>query len=203
MNESPRATGAELTASDDEAKAFNKGKGRVLAAMIGSLIAAVAAFAWYLTQDQVEPYAELGKQINGLKTQYFDGFLVCALPGARLAELKNDAALREQFHGRGRAGARYGAHLRDRCAPPLRELATRLRALQPPAESAPLVSAMGAGATKMRVGVDGYAAHLDILTGAYDQAAAEPELEPLIRGWYEFRKAHADFNHLVREKLGR
>jgi hypothetical protein len=205
MSRSSRVGGAGLgddTALDD-AKAFNKGKGRTLAAMIAMLLVALAALAWYLSQDQGDPYGEVGKQVNGLKSQYFDGFLVCALPGTRLSELKSDADLRVQLHQRGRAGSRYAAHLRDKCSAPLRELGTRLRALLPPSEAAPAIKAMADAAANVNAGVDGFAGHLDALPGAYDEAAAEPETDGIVRGWYEFKKAHAEFNQLVRTKLGR
>lgn len=205
MNQSSDIGGAGLSdkAELDDAKAFNKGKGRTLAVMIAMLLVAVAALAWYLSQDQGDAYGEVGKQVNGLKSQYFDGFLVCALPGTRLTELKSDAELRSQLHQRGRAGSRYAAHLRDKCAAPLRELGTRLRALLPPTETAPQVKAMADAAAKISAGVDGFANHLDALPGAYDEAAAEPETDGIARGWYEFKKAHAEFNQLVRAKLGR
>lgn len=205
MNQSSGVGGAGLgdnTALDD-AKAFNKGKGRTLAVMIAMLLVAVAALAWYLSQDQGDAYGEVGKQVNGLKSQYFDGFLVCALPGTRPSDLKNDADLRSQLHQRGRAGARYAAHLRDKCMAPLRELGTQLRALLPPAETAPPVKAMAEATAKISAGVDGFASHLDALPAAYDEAAAEPETDGIVRGWYEFKKAHAEFNQLVRTKLGR
>jgi hypothetical protein len=210
MNESPDtrraglgASGADNTALDDEAKAFNQGKGRMLAAMIATLLAVVGGAGWYLAQDQPEPYGELGKQINGLRTQYFDGFLVCALPGKQVAEIKSDGELRDEFHSRAAAGARYATHLRGKCSTTLRELHTRLRALMPPAKAAPLVTAMADSARKMTAGVDTYAAHLESLPAAYDKAAAQPEIESLVRGWYEFRKSHGDFNRLIRQELGR
>lgn len=197
------STGVRESLAADDPAAFNKGKGRVLAAMVGALIAAVAAFGWYVAQGKESPYAALGKQVNGLRTQYFDGFLVCALPGKKASEIKNDGELRDELHGRGAAGARYAAHLRNACSAPLRELDIRLQALAPPAEATPALQGMAAGVTKMRVGTEAYIAHLEGLTGGYDRAAAEPELAPLVRGWYEFRKAHGEFNRLVKEQLGR
>lgn len=204
MSESPNVGGVGLgdTALED-AKAFNKGKGRVLAAMIASLVAAMVFMGWYLSQDQSDPYGELGKQVNGLKSQYFDGFWVCALPGQKVSELKNDADLRDALHQRGSAGERYATHLRGKCSASLRELSTRLRALPPSDEAAPFVKGMADAATKLSVGMESYAAHLDNLDGAYDRAAAEPELETPVRGWFEFRTAHVEFNRFVKDKLER
>jgi hypothetical protein len=92
MGETPKL--GEFDLSDrgalEDAKAFNKGKGRLLFVMIALLLLSVAAFGWYLVQDQPNPYGELGKQVNGLRGQYFDGFWTCALPGKQLAALKND-----------------------------------------------------------------------------------------------------------------
>jgi hypothetical protein len=196
--------GQNLGSADmDDAKAFNRGKGRVLAAMIASLVAAIAALAWYLMQNRENEYAELGKRVNGLRSQYFDGFLVCALPGSKVNELKSDAQLRDELHGRGGAGARYAGHLRNNCSPSLRELEVQLRALIAPESAKPLIQGMVDGTSKMRAGVEAYASHLEGLSEAYVREAAEPELEGLTRGWYEFRKAHVEFNKTAREQLGR
>lgn len=206
MSESPNFGSADLgdaAAAIEDAKAFNKGKGRLLAAMIALLVAALGGFAFYLIQDQPNPYAELGKQVNGLRSTEFDGFWTCALPGTKPADIKNNGALIEEIHNRGVAGARYATHLQSKCSPPLRELGTRLRALLPPDEAAPLVKAMADATTKIDVGVGAYAGHLQNLEGPYDRDAASSEIEGLARGWYDFRTAHAQLNKLVKAKLGR
>jgi hypothetical protein len=186
----------------EDAKAFNKGKGKMLAAMIAIVIAAVGGFAWYLLSEQPNPYSGLGKQVNGMKTKYFDGFLICALPGKLVGEIKSDTDLREELNVRAVAGARYGAHLR-KCAAPLRELSTNLRALLPPEDAAPLVKGMADGATKLDVGTEAFAGHLENLEGAYDAAQHANQADALVRGWYEFKKAHADLNKLLKSQLGR
>lgn len=204
MGESPELGGIGLgdTALED-AKAFNKGKGKLLFGMLTLMACAVGAFAWYLVQDQPNPYGELGRQVNGLRGAYFDQFWTCALPGTRPADLKSDADVREQLHQRATSGARYGTHLRNQCAGNLRELATRLRALLPPDDAAPKVQAMADAATKMDKGVSTYASHLESLEGGYSASNAESEQADLVRGWFEFRTAHAELNKLVKEKLGR
>ena len=151
MSDTPNFGSAGLgdaASAIEDAKAFNKGKGRLLAAMIAIVVAAFAAFAFYLVQDQPNPYAELGKQVNGLRAGGFDQFWTCALPKANPAEIKNNEDLVEELHGRGAAGARYGAHLQNKCAPPLRDLAMHLRALLPPSDAAPLLKAMADAVTK-------------------------------------------------------
>jgi len=185
----------------EDAKAFNKGKGRLLFAMLGCLLLAVLAFGWYLVQDQPNPYSELGKQVNGLRGQYFDGFWTCALPGKRLVELKSDADVRTELHMRAEARGRYGDHLVNKCRPLTIELMVRLRALIPPPEAQPFVKEMLAALTKMDEGTRSYAQHLQDLEGAYDDAAGESAQSGLVRGWYEFRKAHGGLNKLVRDQL--
>ena len=187
----------------EDAKAFNKGKGRLLFAMLGLLLLAVLAFGWYLVQDQPNPYSELGKQVNGLRGQHFDGFWTCALPGKRLVELKSDADLRAELHTRAEAGARYADHLRSKCRPQTSELIVRLRALLPPQEAQPFVQQMLAALVKMDAGTRGYAEYVEQLEGPYEAEAAEPTQSELVRGWYEFRKAHAGLNQLVRDQLQR
>jgi hypothetical protein len=191
------------SAALEDAKAFNKGKGKLLAGMLSILALAVGAFGWYLVQDQPNPYGELGRQVNGLRGSGFDQYWTCALPGTRPSELKSDADVRQNLHERGGAGSRYGNHLRQKCQPGLRELAARLRALLPPEDAAPKVKAMADAVTKMDVGTTRYATYLETLEGPYRTEGAESEQADLVRGWYEFRSAHADLNKLVKDKLGR
>jgi len=191
------ADGGEL----EEAKAFNKGKGRLLFGMLGLLLLAVLGFGWYLVQDQPNPYGELGKQVNGLRGQYFDGFWTCALPGKRLVELKSDADLRTELHTRAQAGARYADHLLNKCRPLTSELAVRLRALIPPPEAQPFVKEMLSALSKMDEGARDYAQYIQQLEAPYVSDAAEPTQSGMVRGWYEFRKAHGALNQLVRVHL--
>jgi hypothetical protein len=187
----------------EDAKAFNKGKGRLLFVMIAFVLLAVAGFAWYLVQDQPNPYGELGKQVNGLRGQYFDAFWTCALPGKQLAALKNDGELRAEIHLRAESAERYAQHLSNKCRPETSELITRLRALMPPDEARPLLQQMIEGLIKMDTGTRAFADYLQGLQGPYAAEEGEPALSGLVRGWYEFRKAHAELNQLVRTKLNR
>jgi hypothetical protein len=202
--ESPEMGGVGLSdGAYEDAKAFNKGKGKLLAGMLGIVAAAVGGFAWYLVQDQPNPYGELGKQVNGLRAQYFDGYVTCALPGTRPVELKSDADLRTALHERAASGARYGTHLRQKCVPSLRELGMRLRALLPPEDASPKVKAMADAVSKIEVGTSAYATYLEGLEGPYRSEDGESEQAQVVLGWYEFRKSHAEVNQLVKEKLGR
>jgi hypothetical protein len=187
----------------EDAKAFNKGKGSLLFVMLGLLALALVGFGWYLVQDQPNPYGELGKQINGLRGQYFDGFWTCALPGKRLSELKNDGDLRAELHTRGEALARYGQHLSSKCRSEAQELSVRLSALLPPDDARPLVKQMVDALHKMDDGTRAYADYLQSVEPPYKAEAADPAMLGLVRGWYEFRKAHAALNQLIRDKLGR
>lgn len=205
MGETPKL--GELDLSDrgalEDAKAFNKGKGRLLFVMIAFVLLAMATFAWYLIQDQPNPYGELGKQVNGLRGQYFDAFWTCALPGKQLGALKNDGDLREEIHQRAVSAERYAQHLSNKCRPETSELITRLRALMPPDEARPLLQQMIEGLIKMDGGTRAFAEYLQGVQGPYSAEEAEPNLSGLVRGWYEFRKAHAALNQLVRTKLNR
>lgn len=190
------------TSALEDAKAFNKGKGKLLFGMIALAVSALAAFGWYLVSEQPNPYSGLGRQVNGLRGEFFDGFWTCALPGALLSDIKSDADLRAELHQRGTAGTRYGQHLTEDCEPMLRELGVRLRALLPPERAEAHVGALVEGVTKMIQGLQRYADYLGSAEG-YDAEAAEPELETLVRGWYEFRKAHVELNQEIKRQLGR
>jgi hypothetical protein len=205
MAETPKFGERDVSdrAALEDAKAFNKGKGALLFAMLALLALSVLGFGWYLVQDQPNPYGELGKQINGLRGQYFDGFWTCVLPGKRLAELKNDGDLRGELHTRGEALARYGQHLSGKCRSEARELSVRLSALLPPDDARPLVAQMVDALHKMDDGTRAYADYLQSVEAPYQADAAEPAMVGLVRGWYDFRKAHAALNQLIRDKLGR
>lgn len=205
MGDTPRFDERDVSdrAAREDAKAFNKGKGSLLFAMLGLLALSVIGFGWYLVQDQPNHYGELGKQINGLRGQYFDGFWTCALPGKRLSELKNDGDVRAELHTRGVALARYGQHLSGKCRGEVRELSVRLKALLPPDDARPLIGAMVDALGKMDEGTRVYADYLQSIEGPYQAESAESSLAGLVRGWYEFRKAHAALNQLIRDKLGR
>jgi hypothetical protein len=191
-----------LTALED-AKAFNKGKGKTLFGMLAMLALALAAFAWYLVQDQPNPYGELGKQVNGLRGQFFDGYWTCALPGKRLGEIKNDQDLRTELDTRAVAKERYAQHLSNKCRPQVAELIVRLRALLPPEEARKNIQSMIDGLIKVDGGSAQFAEYLTGLEGPYAAEAGAPAMSGLVRGWYEFRKAHAALNQLVRDKLER
>lgn len=203
MGESPDSKRAGVDASVlEDAKAFNQGKAKLLAAMI-AMACTLGGFAYYLVQDQPNPYGELGRQVNSLRSQLFEGYLTCALPNTSPRNLKSDADLRRELDARGGAGARYGAHLRTKCAPSLRELSTRLRTLLPPDDAAGSIQIMASAATKMEAGSNAFADYLENMEDAYSASEAEREHAELVRGWYEFRSAHSELNRLVKEKLGR
>ena len=187
----------------DETKALQKGKERMLAAMIAAALAAVAFFAWYVVQDQPNPYGELGKQLNGMRSAHFEKFWTCVLPNHRLDTLKNDRDVREALHTRAVAAGPYGKHLNDRCKPHLKDLGVNLRALLPPDDAAPSVKGMADAAATLQAGVDAYSLHLTSLTEGYEKEAGEGQMEQLVRGWYEFKKAHGEANKLIKSKLGR
>jgi hypothetical protein len=205
MAETPKFENLDLSdrAALEDAKAFNKGKGKLLVAMLGMLALSLAAFAWYLVQDQPNPYGELGKQVNGLRGQYFDGFWTCALPGKRLVELKNDKDLRAEIDTRAEARERYAQHLSNKCRPQARELIVRLRALLPPDEAKKSLKEMVDGLIKIDEGAGQFAQYLQDLEGPYEAESGGPAMLGLVRGWYDFRKAHAALNQLVRDKLQR
>jgi hypothetical protein len=59
------------------------------------------------------------------------------------------------------------------------------------------------GLIKMDNGTREFGEHLQGLQARYVEEEGEAALAGLVRGWYEFRKAHAELNQLVRSKLNR
>src|SRR5687768_10007078 len=81
-------------------KALKKGRGRMLAAMVGAVVLVIAGLALYLSSGDDETYTKFGQHVNGYDGQYFDQFWACALDGTNLREVRSDQNLRDQINRR-------------------------------------------------------------------------------------------------------
>lgn len=196
---------AGATALADDEAAMKKGKGRMIAGMTAAVVVALAALAWFtLGGEEKRLYSDLGKKINGLESKHFDGFWGCAFRGFDLAKLENNEVLQAQIELRSQQGGRrYAQHVRDDCLPKLAELQPELDGLMPPEPIQPSVQRMADAVGELRSAWSNYIGYLDQKELEYDSAEAKPYITKIARGWYEFRKAHAELNEILREKLGK
>lgn len=188
--------------ADDEA-ALKRGKGGVVGAL-AVIAVALAVGLWFFIgkDDQSRVYGELGKQLNGLKQAHFDQFLGCALSGANLASIKTNADLASQLEGRARErGQNYALYLRDKCAGKLTDIEPTLDTLIVPEDLKAPIGEMKASTSKLRAALSGLISYLDNPALHYDSVAADVYLQNITRGWFDFRKAHADMNKVVKSRL--
>lgn len=187
--------------ADDEA-ALKRGKSGVVG-ILAAIFAIGLAGLWFVMSDgdDARVYGGLGKQLNGLKQAHFDQFWSCALPGANLASIKTNTDLATQLEGRGsERGQAYALHLRE-CAGKLTEIEPTLDTLITPADLKDSVAAMKAATSKLRSGVSALVSYLDNPESKYDSTAASVYIENITRGWFEFRKAHAELNRVLKTRL--
>jgi hypothetical protein len=202
MATSQNKAGLAGSFADDEA-ALKRGKGGVFG-VLAVIVVLGAAGLWFLMGkgDDARVYGELGKQLNGLKQAHFDQFLGCALSGANLASIKSNSDLAAQFEGRARErGQNYALYLRDKCAGKLTEIEPTLDTLIVPEDLKASVTEMKASTSKLRAGVGGLISYLDNPGLHYDETSAGVYLQNITRGWFDFRKAHADMNKVVKSRL--
>jgi hypothetical protein len=186
-----------------EEKAMRKGKGRMLAAMIVAVVAALALFFFYLTSGgENEAYRNLGQRVNGLKQEHFDQFWGCALRGVNLGTITDNASLTGQLDRRMmQGGPRYAVQVRDECMDKLAPLRQELDSLIPPEDMQADVNAMAEAASQQRSAWANLIAYLESDEGYDPDTAGEP-ITQVARAWYDFKRAHSAINAKIREKIG-
>jgi hypothetical protein len=192
------------TTLEDEEKAMHKGRGRMIAGMVVAGLVAVGGLGWYMSSGDNEAYSKFGKNINGLDSKHFDSFWGCVFEGYNLDKIENNQDLRNQIHLRAeRGGSAFGAHVRDKCAPILQPLPSKLSSLIPPKDMKKPVRKLIDSARKLRSAWSEYIAHLDGLEGGYERQAASQYLDRIARAWFEYRKTHSELNNMLGDKLGK
>lgn len=188
----------------DEEAAMRAGRGRMLVGWAAAgLLTVVGLVLWLGGGDESRAYAEIGKQVNGLKQAKFDMFWGCALKGAVLRDIKNNTDLAYQVDGRGQKGRRaYAAHVKQACMGLLDEIEPALDTLVTPADLTASVGAMGEATGELRSAWNGYLSYLDNEEQSYEEDEAAPLIAKIGRAWFDFSKAHTDLNKVLKEHLG-
>jgi len=190
------------TLSEQEA-AMRKGRGPMLVAMVSIAVVVVAGSFFLLREDDEKyAYSEIGKTVNGIKNEYFDGFWGCALKGVNLRDIKSNDALVAQINRRAvQAAAVFVRLLREGCTERLEKMQTKLEAGIPPEDVTQEGKAMAGATSKLRSAWSAFISYMDDPKTDYDEAIARPKIIEIARGWYEYKKAHATFNKVVKAKI--
>jgi hypothetical protein len=180
---------------------FRRGRGLMLAGLLGALGVGLAGL-WQLLShdDEARVYGELGRSINGIRQQYFDGFWECALSGLPARGLRSNTELIEWLRMLAQdSGAQdYAAHLREDCAQKLDPIGPRLGQLIAPPDLAQDVATLQRSAAQLQTHLAAWTACLDRSQPSCDDAR---ELNGIARGWFEFQAAHASINKTLKLRL--
>jgi hypothetical protein len=190
------------TLSEQEAE-MRKGRLPMLAGMVSIVvIIVIGSFILLREDDEKLAYSEIGKTVNGIKQEYFDGFWGCALKGVNLRDIKSNDALVAQINRRGaQAASVYARLLRQNCKDKLEEMQTKLEVLIPPEGVTKEVKAMAEANSKLRGAWSAFISYMDDPKTDYDEATARPKIIEIARAWYEYKKAHTAFNKAVKAKI--
>lgn len=191
-----------MTLSDAEA-AMHKGRGGMLVAAGVVALAAIGGLVFMMGgDDERRVYSELGKTINGVRAEAFDQFWACLLQGENLRDLKSNEDVIGKVERRAAGGqARYGKQLREECLPKLEGLEPKLSLLILPADLKASVSAMSSATGDLRSATSNVVSYLDQQELDYDEEESREKISKMARAWYDFRKAHADANKVLKEHL--
>ncbi|MBN1655727.1 MAG: hypothetical protein JXA30_18325 [Deltaproteobacteria bacterium] len=190
------------TLSEQEAE-FRKGRGIMLIGMVSVVVLIVIGAFFLLREDDKKfAYSDIGKKVNGIKQEYFDGFWGCALQGVNIRDIKSNEALVAQIGARSSRGAAvYLRHLRDSCLDKLAQMQTKLDVMMPPDDVSAEVKSMKEATSKLRSAWSAYISYLDDPKTEFDEEIARPKIFEIARGWYDYKKAHAGFNNIIKMNI--
>jgi hypothetical protein len=192
---------------EDEEKAMQSGKWRMVVGMIVAVVAAIALLGWFLTQGgDTDTYRTFGQNVNGARQAHFDQFYGCALRGVDLRNLNKTQDLVDQIHRRAQQGQkRYAGLVNEQCMPKLVELKPTLDALIAPEDMREQLRSLSSAAAAVR---DSWAAYIAYVNGLPPEEPYDPESEgaqehvtKIAKGWFDYRSAHKAINDALRAKL--
>lgn len=199
MAEGDRPIELRGTLADEEA-ALRKGKaGSLIAVSVLGLALLGGLFFLVGGDDNARVYGDIGKQINGVKQASFDNFWSCTLQGEDLRDVTSNTELVARLNLLGREGGReFAKNLREACRPQLENIGPALDTLIVPADMKANVSAMSEAAASLRTATSGFIVYLDDPELEYDDEAAKPHVQAMVRAWYDFKKAHNEANQVIK-----
>lgn len=187
---------------EEEERAMKSGRGRMIAAGAFAVIAAVGALGWFMSTGGENEYAQVGQQINGMRSGHFDMFWSCALPREDVRDIDTAAELKAAV-GRFAANPGYSRIIRTECLVHLDEHRAPLNALIAPPELSAPIAELSTALAALRTAWDALLEYLDRPDMHFD--AEDPEADGLltavVRGWFDYRVAFGHVNDAVREHL--
>lgn len=180
---------------------MRSGKGGLIA-MLGAIVLLIVGgiLAFVLSEGDTEAYETLGRNVNGIKSEHFDGFWHCVFQGRE--DIGTNSDLTRELNERATTGrSRYGAYLQRDCMPKVSELETRLRALIPPEDMVALTNDLIAAAEQLKNAAGDFVGHVNGLEGAYDEDAATDQVRAVSRGWFDYKNAHNAINTAIRDHI--
>ena len=92
----------------------------------------------------------------------------------------------------------FAENLRQACKPQLENIGPALDTLIVPPDIQGPVRAMSEAAANLRTATSGFIIYLDDPELDYDETAARPHVQAMVRAWYEFKKAHNEANQVIK-----
>jgi hypothetical protein len=195
------ASSGPSLADEERAIGGGGGRGTMLAAIVIFGLLSLGGLVFVLRSGGESEYSPLGRQLNGMRQEHFNGFWSCALPREDLDDLVGApqvvAAITERAHSSPHA---YATLVRSTCMHHLDEHTPLLTALITPEDMHAGMSALEAALRSLHDAWIAYLNYLDGLSGAYDRE--DPHAVELVtavaRGWYDYKIALGTLNDVIR-----
>lgn len=189
---------------DDDEKALKKGNtGVLIIGVVAALAVLAGVVVLLMNEEPTDQYRTIGQQVNGMKSEHFDGFWACALGDARLVDRINSADdLRTQINSQANRGPqRYSQHVRQQCLVKLNEHEAPLRSLIAPPDLQGQLTELNTALGDLRASWGDYLTYLD-QSETYDASSAAPRVTKIAKGWFDYKTTHQAINSAIRERLG-
>jgi hypothetical protein len=188
---------------EDEERAMKSGRGPMLAAAAFAVLAVAGGLAWFVSSSGPNEYGELGRQVNGMRSQYFDGFWACAMPREDVRDLNSPDELKGLIARFSRSASGYARILREDCMHLLEEHRAPLDAVVAAPGLGEAIGRLSAALTALTAVWQAYVAFLATPELAFD--AEDPETDRMIteivQRWIDYRGAIREINDVVREHV--
>lgn len=185
---------------EQEERAMKSGRGGMIAAAIVVLLAVGGGVGWMLMHGGPSAEGQVGRQVNGLRSDHFDRFWACALPRANIREIGGNQQLEDAVHERAQfSPSRYAQLLRTECQHFLDEHGPLLDAIIVPDDLRTSIEELRAALRTLREATAAYATYLGGVE-AYDREdeVARAHVSRIARGWFDYRVAIGHVNDGVR-----
>lgn len=188
---------------DEEAAAMNKGKGKMILAVVAVLALGGVASVWLMSGvDETRAYGDAGAALKQIEKTGFDRFWGCALEGVDLRNLESRADLVYQVQTRSaQGGIRYARKVNIQCLEALDETRSSIELLSVPAELEPQARTMKEALAGLHGAWQKYIEYITSSSSKFDEAEARPHLNRIAEGWYQFRQGHKEATRLIRERI--